>query len=137
MLWPKTLETARYHIRMVLSGLTSDRKVFPPTEEDLPTGDGQPQHQAHEGALLAQMPVPPSFDPADRGQPDAKKLKVAHADADDDWEQIEQPNLDVKEDEEMVTVTGAEAQAGPGASNDVRTLAGDGGGHSNRLLKDW
>jgi hypothetical protein len=83
------------------------------------------------------MPVPPSFDPADRGLPNAKKLKVAHVDTDEDWEEIEKSDSDVKEDEEMVTVTGAEAQAGPGASNDVRTLAGDGGGHSNRLLKDW
>lgn len=87
--------------------------------------------------MLAEMPAPPSFDPASRGQPNAKKLKVAHVDTDDDWEQVEKPNSDVMEDEEMVTVTGADARADPGASNNVGTVPGDGGGHVNSLLKDW
>lgn len=80
------------------------------------------------------MPTSPSFDPASQGQPNAKKLKVAHLDTDDEWEAIEKPDSDGREDEEMVTVPGVEAMKDTGISEDVGTAHG---GTENRLSKDW
>lgn len=83
------------------------------------------------------MPAPPSFDPAYRGEPDAKKVKVAHVDNEDGWESVEMPDSVVSEDEEMVTVTKAEARSDTGTSNDVGTAPSVSGGYPNNLMKDW
>ena len=121
-------------------GLTSDRQFFPPTEQDLPDKDQQ-QQQAHVGELLAKLPDPPSTEPAQHGQPEAKKLKVAHDDSDEEWETVNKPNDPPaegygKEDEEMVTVTKAEIPHGYHDTVWEVTTAHD-DGLSNKLLKDW
>ncbi|MCJ1360962.1 hypothetical protein MMC16_000057 [Acarospora aff. strigata] len=115
-------------------------QFFPPTEQDLPDKDQQ-QQQAHVGELLAKLPDPPSTEPAQHGQPEAKKLKVAHDDSDEEWETVNKPNDPPaegygKEDEEMVTVTKAEIPHGYHDTVWEVTTAHD-DGLSNKLLKDW
>ena len=82
------------------------------------------------------MPAPPSFDPAEQGQPNAKKVKVAHAGTDDDWVEIVKPDSATKEDEEMVRATGVEAQNDREDWDNVVT-ASDHSSETNRLSKDW
>lgn len=117
-------------------------KFFPPTEKDLSAKDQQ--QQAHEGALLADMPDAPSKEPLQEGQPEAKKLKVVRDDTDDEWESVEKPDepadnapaeKQAKDDEEIVNVTKAEAQEAESAASGGGTAHS--GPPSHGLMKDW
>ncbi|KAI9874721.1 MAG: hypothetical protein M1830_009375, partial [Pleopsidium flavum] len=123
-------------------------QFFPPTEQDLSTKDQQ-QQKAHEGELLAKMPDTPSTEPLQEGQPEAKKLKVARDDTDDEWEAVEKPDEEAKheptgpegkEDEELVKVTKDEAQEDHGIKDELAASSGTtahSDGHPNTLMKDW
>ncbi|KAI9807405.1 MAG: hypothetical protein M1833_000150 [Piccolia ochrophora] len=67
-------------------------RFFPPTEKDLSTShDAQ---GASSAKTVADLPDPPTAEPASEGQPDAKKQKVTHED--EGWEEIERPNAEAE-----------------------------------------
>lgn len=85
------------------------RKIFPPTEQDLPQSSTQSGSQSKADGesspspelLAAQLPDPPTVDPNLDGQPEAKKQKfdsedlgqsiitMTDAKSEDEWEEVD------------------------------------------------
>ena len=120
------------------------REFFPPTEKDL-----SPEEQAkqqHEEQLVAAMPDPPSSEPLEEGQPEAKKIKVAEDD-DEEWETLEKPESsaingqDLLEEPDAEVATIEEKTKAVETAEDqekaLHTAEAGGGLPQSALLKDW
>ena len=104
--------------------------------------------KADDSELLAKMPDPPTTDPLEEGQPEAKKQKVATEQPEEDWEAIEKPEsfatngFDPDFDDDDEKILSAEEQAKADEIKEVREAAlhvAEGGGDppQNGLLRDW
>ncbi|KAI9756546.1 MAG: hypothetical protein M4579_003805 [Chaenotheca gracillima] len=60
-------------------------RFFPPTEHDLPKGQGKSGGES----LATVLPDVPTKEPSLPGQPEAKRMKVEHHESDGDWENVE------------------------------------------------
>ena len=121
------------------------RKFFPPTEQDLSRKSQAAEED--EGKMLADMPDPPTTEPLDEGQPEAKKQKVASENQEDEWEVVEKPEGSTSTEDEAIQGDSAEKGTATGEeqsktekieSEEGSKPTGGGNVHAqNILLKDW
>ena len=89
------------------------------------------------------MPDPPSSEPLEEGQPEAKKQKVESEDADEGWEAVEKPEgadldgviVEEKGDEFEKLIEAEEAKEEQ--STALHTAEAGVNPPQNNLLKDW
>ena len=120
------------------------RKFFPPTEQDLSAKEQQ--KQVHDGGLIAAMPDPPTSEPVEEGQPEAKKQKVDFEEPEEEWEAVEKPEGSdmngllagsVGEKEEQIEKQIEVEEAKEELSTAMHTAEAGGDPPQNNLLKDW
>ncbi len=159
--WYRSLHRARDTTceRYSNSALTSSRKVFPPTAEDLPqpetAKETPPVIEGSTSSLPLDTQASSLVAAADRSanneEPGKKKLKVINPDVEpDDWETIEKP-------EEFLETESAAEKIEAKSESRVRKTAGEaipeiieekpaaeekeasavGNHEKNSLLKDW
>ena len=117
------------------------RKFFPPTEHDLSRKSQEADDK--EEKMLADMPDPPTAEPLEEGQPEAKKQKVASENQEEEWEVVEKGSAADETTHDDVTEKGTatgEEQTSAKKTEREQGSKPTGGGvvHAQHiLLKDW